>query len=251
MNDSILFHSKHIRHKWLFFAFLSDTLRMPIDPMDFVEMNEQRQLIITTSCLFRLIERWRIRDQYLSYRAQQRHSFRVTLNLQRIGDIMSSWSDTGRTPLDKWSTVYTGMLCYWFDYLNKSVYFKVMPNGSVGEWLNSGKDLEAPPWMGMSRNWTRAIGPGESVLKKNMIQNGWRRSDIMRYFSTMPNHGVYFVSMLSPPGLEKELSLARLGQKHQQCSHTTCAADHCEEDYRTTHVFESCPVLTVELRTEM
>jgi hypothetical protein len=88
-------------------------------------------------------------------------------------------------------------------------------------------------------------------LKKNMIQNGWRRSDIMRYFSTMPIHGVYFVSMLSPPGLEKELSLARLGQKHQQCSHTTCAADHCEEDYRTTHVFESCPVLTVELRTEM
>ena len=226
--------------KWLFFVFLFDTLRMPIDPTDFVEMNEQGQLIITTTCLFELIERWRIRDQYLSYRAQERHAVRVAMNLQRICDIMCSWNDTGRTPLDKWSTVYTGMLCQWFDYLNKLVYFKVLPTGSVRELFDSDENIRTPSWFGMSRNWTRAVEPGESVLKEEMLGNGWCRSDITRYFSTMPIHGVYFTSLLSPPGSEKEPNPTKLKQKHWQCSNAACNADDCEGDYRSMHVFDNC-----------
>ena len=237
---------------WLFFSFLADVLRKPIDRMDFVVLNSSDELVLTTQPLKKLLQDWCKRDCVLSQPAQERHGKRVDEIMSRICDVMSEWTLQFNSPLNDWATTYIVAIAEQIDLLVHKTYSKGL-GGTIRNWevcwkFENGQGLPDPPWSGTGRPWAAARGNAHRVLTMAMKSKGWCPSDIQRLQETVPLYGILFASMMTPPGLEKldpaghcDQAFDVLGNMHHQCSKKKCVAHQCDDTtYKTKHIVEDC-----------
>jgi len=230
---------------WFFWGLLTDVLRMPVHESDLVKENKIGQQVITTKSLPQLMHKWYDRDQFLSCRAQEKHALRVDKNLWRLSNILNWWNLNGTTPLDQWAATYLVMLGEYIQAGYKAVYNKASGLGSQATGMDS---LNVPDWFSANRRWSNF---GMKAISGRMAAGGWCRSDIQRLGSTLLTHGLFYASMLKPPGhgsapqilISKQLAndFMSSNYKHQHCSDFSCCAYQWDKmEYKTKHVSENC-----------
>lgn len=242
---------------WFFWGLLTDVLRMPIHESDLVRGNKCGQQVITTKSLPALMLKWYDREQYLSRGAQEKYALRVDNKLWRLCNVLNWWNLHGTTPFDQWAATY---LIMFGEYLQVG-YKVVYPKASALRFQVTGIDSPTPPkWFSINRRWSNS---GAEVIHGRMAADGWCRSDIQRLNSTLLTYGLFYASMLKPPGYESapqnwvsrpfakstvSNQIAndckpnmRPNYRHQRCSEFSCSAYQWDElEYKTKHVSEFC-----------
>ncbi|RDL30357.1 Uncharacterized protein BP5553_10235 [Venustampulla echinocandica] len=242
---------------WFFWGLLTDILRVPVRELDLVRENKCGQKVITTFRLPQLILKWYDRERYLSRKAQEKYAMRVDKNLWRLSNILSWWALHRTAPFDQWTALY---LAVFGEYIQSGYRIVYQKAGGL-PFLGTETDLSTVPfWLSANRQWANS---GRKAINERMAADGWCRSDIQRLTSTLLSYGLFFASMLEPPGYESTAqdcvskSYANStglnetvkgchlntspNNMHQQCSEFSCSAyERDKNEYKTKHASKFC-----------
>ncbi|RFU30656.1 hypothetical protein B7463_g5707, partial [Scytalidium lignicola] len=247
---------------WFFWGLLTKVMRMPIRTSDFVRNDKLGRPVITTKQLPDLVNIWYTRDRRLSLRAQEKYAIEVDRNLWCLCNILNDWNLRESSPFDEWVSIY---ICILGEYLQTA--YKIIYQRAMGDWQQIIKQKfisSVPDWCSSNRRWPFI---GINVLDRQMVTDGWCRSDIQRLRSTLQSYGFFYASLIKPPlyepadqssvnkvfpksMIERQMmkTVENQNSGHHRCSQFVCHAyQWSKQNYKTRHVYKSCSCLDMKI----